>query len=922
MTKPTVTAARDVIMGDQINQVDLSQLEASFKDVVALLKQLNNTISVGRDVTNSIIVAGDNNQVIPLTSEQVDSFRRLQHNADPQRREELYLSHFILSSHFARWEHDYLPLAGSLIDPSLRLSDRSDQSLSGAGITVQDIREAIHQHKKTRVVILGEPGAGKTTTLDRFALDLARECLRDSLRGKIPFRIDLFTFTGEEQPSDFLKREWEKTGLALSFGEAILQGRICFLLDGVNQMPSKGRAKRIENLAHWANSENELPAGNWAIFTCRTADYIPNLQLPEVYVQTLDTARIKKYFDMRFGERAPALWQEFEKRLHAGDDRFESLARNPFMLSQLAERCEEGKSLTDNRAVLMDDLATRLIEREFRRGRHDESLVADERGTFNALLEALSRLAFATQARGQGTGLTRSRAAQVTLGEKGQVRLTLNEVEKLARDAMVLKESEITDQGKTESGYAFYHHLLQEYFAGRELLRRFRAGENLSKYWRVGWRKWELLSRPLLRGERLPSPPVTDWEETVVMAAGYAGKDAPRLIGVVQKHNLPLAARCLVEAGIERDELKHFSEPMRAELLARQRDTRFAHLRARIDAGLALGEIGHPDLKPEKFEFEGRTVWAILPKLQEVPAGEFIRGSDAKDQRAYRVENTTLRQISLPAFRIGRYSVTNAEFKFFIDADGYKDERWWSEEGLKWKQGGVEAHANALESSMDYRQRLKNFGIEKASAQFNWTPGNLRFWREIVEASDDEARQRLAKLYERSFDRPGYWEDSNYNHPAKPVVGVNWFEASAYCQWLSAITQKEFRLPSEMEWEKAARGVAGREYPWGEKFDSARCNTVESHIYTTTPIGLYPDGVSPFGLFEASGTVWNWMVDWFQMYEGGEPESSKDFGEKYRIVRGGSWNVNSGDARGAYRYGYVPVYFDSDVGFRLLSPAL
>ena len=67
MTKPTVTAARDVIMGDQINQVDLSQLEASFKDVVALLKQLNNTISVGRDVTNSIIVAGDNNQVIPLT---------------------------------------------------------------------------------------------------------------------------------------------------------------------------------------------------------------------------------------------------------------------------------------------------------------------------------------------------------------------------------------------------------------------------------------------------------------------------------------------------------------------------------------------------------------------------------------------------------------------------------------------------------------------------------------------------------------------------------------------------------------------------------------------------------------------------------------------------------------------------------------
>jgi formylglycine-generating enzyme required for sulfatase activity len=159
---------------------------------------------------------------------------------------------------------------------------------------------------------------------------------------------------------------------------------------------------------------------------------------------------------------------------------------------------------------------------------------------------------------------------------------------------------------------------------------------------------------------------------------------------------------------------------------------------------------------------------------------------------------------------------------------------------------------------------------------------------------------------------------------------VNWHEAEAYCRWLTAVTQQTFRLPTEAEWEKAARGglpsplqgegpgMRVREYPWGEKFDATRCNTVESHIYTTTPVGLYPGGVSPFGLFDASGNVWEWTADWYQMYPGGEP--SDDLGEKFKVVRGGSWGSDRSLARCACRGRFVPGYFSYGIGFRVLSP--
>ncbi|MBI5305492.1 MAG: SUMF1/EgtB/PvdO family nonheme iron enzyme [Chloroflexi bacterium] len=917
-----IKSDRDVILGNQINQyssADLTRVEAQLGQIIALLRVRDTTLHVEGDVRDSVIVVGGSSNTVSFRARDLPLLRALS-AGDSHRREEIYLTEMILDKTHARWDRLYLPLAGRLgpaqmpsdvFETKMRFADSADPGISAAGIPLTDVRDALTELNKPRLVILGEPGAGKTTTLERLMLDLALARLREPHKNKLPFHTELADFIGErQQPEEFLEAKWGKSGLAQTYADAILTGQVCFLLDGINQMPWADRNERIMRWARWARA---LASSNWAVFTCRTADFVPLLGLPEVRVQTLDNDQIRRYFGLRFGEpRATDLWLVFEHRLRGSEDRFQRVARNPFMLAQLVARCDEGKPLTDSRALLMQDLAKRLLDRELANQPEGSPLTADPIETFGVAMDELSRIAYDAQARGESTNFTRAQLEHVLLGEPERARLSLDRVIHLATRATIIED-------KRDQGYAFYHQLLLEYFAARELLRRFRAGETLAQHWRVGWRVWHFMPKRLQRGQRMDPPPTTGWEEPVVMAAGMAVKDAPRFIDTVQKDNLPLAGRCLAEIDTSSKEMKSLVSEVRMLLLQRQRDS-FAHLRGRISAGLALGELGHPELVPQKFECEGRVVWAIVPPMQPVPAGEFIRGSE-RGKSKYADEFTNERRIALPEFNIARYPVTNAEYELFIDDGGYRTDRWWSDAGCVWKQGGPDAHKNAMEDLLAYRKRIQTEkeSLEARAKRLNWVPQTYRYWNEVIALSDEQAEERIRQQFDRPFDRPGYWEDRDgLASPGKPVVGVNWYEAEAYCNWLSAITKREFRLPQEMEWEKAARGVDGREYPWGEKFDSALCNTNESHIYTTTPVGLYPGGVSPFGLFDASGNVWEWTGDWYQMYPGGN--ELDDFGEKFRVVRGGSWLIVAGNARCAYRGRFVPVDFNGSVGFRLCSP--
>lgn len=148
------------------------------------------------------------------------------------------------------------------------------------------------------------------------------------------------------------------------------------------------------------------------------------------------------------------------------------------------------------------------------------------------------------------------------------------------------------------------------------------------------------------------------------------------------------------------------------------------------------------------------------------------------------------------------------------------------------------------------------------------------------------------------------------NHPRD---NVSWYDAIAFCRWLTSKVGYTVRLPTECEWQWAAQGPEGREYPWGNEFDPARCNSVQSGLKKTTPVDAYSQGASPFGVMDMAGNVWEWCLNTYN-----SPEHVFVLGDEKRALRGGAWHyAGTFNLRVANRDWNSPNYGGNFIGLRL-----
>ncbi|MCE7937905.1 MAG: NACHT domain-containing protein, partial [Chloroflexi bacterium CFX6] len=859
----------------------------------------------------------------------------------------------------AEWSQPRYRLDGRFVGLTL-LVDQGEEAVSGRWTARQerfdDLGALLAAVPEPAVVVLGPPGSGKSTLLRHLELDVAIAGLRgEAGPPPITFFIQLNQYKPDRpgdpvsSPGDWLAARWAATNPDLPPLAALLaEGRMILLLDAFNEMPAASEREFRERVGLWKDwlvrLAKEQP-GNRVVFSCRTLDYsaplsTPALRVPQVQIELLTDAQVEAFLRAYSPVRGAHIWAAI-----AGTPQLEVL-RAPFFLALLVDQVEATGELAGDRAGLFTGFVRQALKREVERGSPlfalEELLTSrdlrriarwqwrdayelPERG---ALVPRLAALAYGMQESDVDGGASQLRVDYDTA--LGLVDHAHDEgIVKAGVSIAVLDEDPASDE------VLYRHQLLQEYFAARILAREPRP-ELVAAPWRAADIRPSVreLLETLPPAETLPPLPQTGWEETTALAAVMAA-DAEGFVRGLVATNLALAGRCAAQmaargVGGAKDVSplpEGFLDDLRWALMARSRDPE-ADLRARIAAGLSLGRLGDPRFERREGPFGA----CMLPPVVEIPGGVYPIGADGPvslfgiDYRDHLGQHT----VAIEPFAIGRFEVTNAEYAYFVAAGGYDDERWWTTASARSWRSGIGTGA-ALRGSVKlwwHRYHDQPEALEEGFRDGAVSREVYELWQRRLRMTEAELDAHVDSLFpDKRFAEPRGWSDLRFNNPAQPVVGVCWYEARAYGAWLAANTGMPFRLPSEVEWEAAARGVEGRRYAYGDAFDAGKANTIATRLRATAPVGVFVEGDTPEGVSDLTGNAGEWTSSligtadnpaaFAYPYDDTDGREEVERLREIRAFRGGGWFGKGSQVPAFVRQWGWPAHGGEGAGFRL-----
>ena len=764
-------------------------------------------------------------------------------------------------------------------------------------------------NQEAKLVLLGDPGSGKTTFIHFVALCLAGEGL-----GRDDANLALLTTplpTDERQrdekpapqpwdhgallPVCVVLRDFAARGLPLAgqpatgddlwrFIVAELGGALAeyaphlkrdlherggiLLLDGLDEVP-EAEVRRIQMKSAVQGFAADFPRCRLLV-TSRTYAYQRQdwklTGFAEAVLAPFGWGQIERFVDNWYAHLAVVRNQNREdaqgravllKYAIQHSDRLRTLAERPLLLTLMASlHAWRGGNLPERREELYADTVDLLLDwwesPKTVRDRQGQA-VAQQPGLIEwlrvdraAMRRLFNQLAFEAH-RDQPTLVGTADIGQKKL-VTGMLALTNNPDVKPLRVIEYVCERAGLLAARGQGVYTFPHRTFQEYLAACHLTDQ-NYPDDVADFVLADGERWREVA--LLAGAKAARGSVmAAWNLAEALCGDEMGEDASAAQGLAAL----LAAQVLIENGV----LAQASERNRRKAARVRRwlvgivERGLLSPVDRAAAGDALNHLGDTR-RGVGLDAHG------LPDIFwcDVPAGPFIMGNTMKTDALAGGDEAPQHEEAIAApYWISCYPITNMQYAAFVQDGGYTEKwrRCWTDAGWHWKGKRT--------------------------------------------APDKEGG---------AFDLP--------NHP---VVMVRWYEAVAFCGWLSVKKGMPITLPTEAQWEKAARGTDGRRYPWGPEITPDHANYDQTGIGTTSAVGIFPQGVSPYGVLDMSGNAREWcQTKWRANYEKAADDALD--GDDTRVLRGSAFNNYEGNVRCAYRLRTYPNYWHRSYGFRVVA---